>query len=80
MNYFAILNKDADALSAELYNLNYKPKSWQLQFATLYMNILTEEDYMYIRLKFNIIDPSQAQLEVAKVLYNIHNNSDDSST
>jgi hypothetical protein len=64
MKYFAVETKYSNDLLNCLIDMRAfpLPKFYQLRFAHLYENTLSDEDYTYIRLKFIIINPTRAQL------------------
>jgi hypothetical protein len=78
MKYFAVENKYRLQSDVALNQLGYEHiKSYQLRFAVLYENILTDEEYAFFRLKFTTINPTRAQLDTAIQLDKISLNLDE---
>ena len=79
MKYFAVDSADSNNLLNTLIDMRAfpLPKFYQLQFARLYENTLSNEDYAFIRLKFTTINPTRLQLELAMQLNKITLNLDE---
>jgi hypothetical protein len=79
MKYFAVETKYSDDLLNYLIDIRAfpLPKFYQLRFAHLYENTLSDEDYTVIRLKFITINPTRAQLVTAQRMHKITLNMDE---
>lgn len=82
MKYFAVEHKYVDEIFVYLYTINpnylFLPVV-KAQFATVFHNKLSDEDFLILRLKYNILVPTLAQLKLIESIYKISLNLDEYS-
>lgn len=70
--YFAISSDQKWKMYEALVGMGYEDIEYrEMLYSVIYNNILSEEDYVVIKLRFNIIEPSKDQLTAAKVIYDL---------
>ena len=70
--YFAVATKDFEPMQATLTTMGYNNLTfYKLNFAVLYENTITREDYAFIKLKFEVIEPTIQQLQTENRLHKL---------
>ena len=76
--YFAVANIQADEVNKYLQSIDITHgPTLSMQFAWLFQNTLNDIDFLALKLKYNILVPTQAQLRAVESLYKIHLNLDE---
>ena len=70
--YFAVENKNFKSIQDTLKDMEYNNLTfYKLNFAVLYENTITREDYAFIKLKFDVIEPTIQQLQTENRLHKL---------
>ena len=80
MKYFAIEHKYATEVHNYLISLDsdyHFIPTVRTPFAYVFQNRLNDIDFLALRLKYNILVPTLAQLKFVELIYNIHLNLDE---
>lgn len=81
MKYFAVDHDKANEVNEYLQSIgHFDTSALSIQFVMLFRNTLSDEDFLILRLKYRIIMPTHAQLQIVESIYKINLNLDDSST
>ena len=72
MKYFAVATEDFESIQSTLKDMEYNNLThYKLNFAVLYENTITREDYAFIKLKFEVIEPTIQQLQTENRLHKL---------
>lgn len=70
--YFAVATEDFESIQSTLKDMEYTNLTYYvLNFAVLYENTITREDYAFIKLKFEVIEPTIQQLQTENRLHKL---------
>lgn len=70
--YFAVATEDFESIQSTLKDMEYNNLTYYvLNFAVLYENTITREDYAFIKLKFEVIEPTIQQLQTENRLHKL---------
>jgi hypothetical protein len=78
MKYFAVTNMQAGEVNEYLQSISHiHAPVLSLQYVWLFHNTLNDDDFLVLRLKYNILVPTQAQLQIVESIYKISLNLDE---
>ena len=79
MKYFAVEHEQAGEVNMYLQSIGItRGPLLFTHFAVLFRNTLSSDDFLVLRLKYNVIVPTQARLQIVESIYKINLNLDES--
>ena len=73
MKYFAVEHEQAGEVNMYLQSIGITAgPHLYTQFAVLFCNTLSNEDFLVLKLKYDVIVPTQARLQIVESIYQIN--------